>query len=211
MLPTTVSVNGQVPPVGRGTVLSVNPAGDVFAPEKPTPTIRELRQQILEEHLEVVAHTRCALQHAIAAGRLLHELRDREAPGKWSAALTSLARVADVSTRTLNIYMQVAEAADSGQREICSMRQIGEGSPRKALACISKPTSTKTSKTTTPPTPDRERPTSSTRDQQALDELAQLEQAWTHFLCLLDNVDRVVRLRFLKDASASSPWREVAP
>jgi hypothetical protein len=118
--------------------------------------------------------------------------------------LTLFARERGISTRILHCYMAIATAVDDGTLDICNDRC--KLSLRQALAFIAK-----VRKEKKPATPDRHpAPVIQDRDTCALGELAQLEACWAQFLTLLDAVERVVRLRSLKNTAGSSPSREVA-
>jgi hypothetical protein len=167
-------------------------------------SLAELGDRIEHEHLEVQACVMRGLKHAVEAGWLCFEAKQVVGHGEWEQWLLLFAKQHRISVRSLRVYMQLAKAVDQGKLQICS--DAADLSVRAALALIAKPKDATTTAPDHHPTP-----VTQDRDTCALGELGQLEACWTQFLTLLDAVERVVRLRFLKNTAASSPWHEVAP
>src|SRR5262245_50518643 len=68
--------------------------------------LAEQARQINDEHRKVIDAERTALQHAIAAGKLLNVAKSEVPRGRWLRWLQEYCP--DISDRTANVYMLLA-------------------------------------------------------------------------------------------------------
>jgi hypothetical protein len=200
---------------GAPTVIGV---AEIFPPKlAPNTSLRELGNRFAKAHNEAVQCTRRGVESAIEAGLCLAEIKELCGHGGWGLQKEVIARERNVSVKTLDLYLGLAKAFSEGRPEISNaLENSAELSIRQAVRLIAearreRKQATAAKLATTAPDRCLLTPATQDRDSRALGDLARLEEKWSQFLDLLDTVEKIIRLRFLANAAASSPWREAAP
>jgi len=95
----------------------------------PRNQLGDLAQRIRDEHQAVVAAVKSGVEHAMAAGDLLLQAKERAPHGEWGNWLT---RHCEISDRTARLYMQLAQ-----NREAIAKRQrVADLTLREAAEAI---------------------------------------------------------------------------